>query len=95
MLLAEWQKAAEPWNNGADKELSERDRTVVAKILAALWQGEVCELEQGELEDIFGELLFLMPCKISNDRERSCTSMQQKIIQTVTKVKWGEAAENY
>lgn len=25
MLLAEWQKAAEPWNNGADKELSERD----------------------------------------------------------------------
>lgn len=76
MLLAQWQKAVEPWNNGAHKELSERGKMVVAEILATLWQGEVCELEQIELEDMFVGLLFLMQCKISNDKEGSYTSMQ-------------------
>lgn len=46
-------------------ELSERGRMVVAEILAALWQGEVCELEQTELEDMFVGLLLWTLCEIS------------------------------
>lgn len=76
MLPAWWQKAAEPWNNGAHWEPSERGRVTVAEILAVLWQGEVCELEQTELEDMFVRLLLLMQCKIYSDEERSYTPVQ-------------------
>lgn len=75
MLVAQWQKAAEPWNNGAHRELSKRVRIVVVRILAALWQGDACELKQIELEEMFVGLLILMQCKISNDKDGSYTSM--------------------
>lgn len=75
MLVAQWQKAVEPWNRGAYKELSKRIRMVAAKILAALWQDDVCELKQIELGEMFVGLLILMQCKISNDKEGSYTSM--------------------
>lgn len=48
---------------------------VAGMILAALWQGDVCEMKQTELEEMFVGLLILMQCKISNDKEGSYTSM--------------------
>lgn len=75
MLVAQWQKAAEPWNNRVHKELSKRVRKVAAKILAALWQSDVCELKQTELEEMFVGLLILIQCKISNEKEGGYTSM--------------------